>query len=90
MIIFDDNSADNKQFQIKLALLTKKAYNWIEGVGWEYTLIHTLNEEWSVDSNGNVVLIKLEPINDELTKAVHTDTSQDESTTNQSNCCTTL
>ena len=32
-----------------------------------------VNEEWSVDSNGNVVLIKLQPVNQEMTKSVHID-----------------
>ncbi|CAF3524266.1 unnamed protein product [Rotaria sp. Silwood1] len=49
-----------------------------------------VNEEWSVDSNGNVVLVKLEPVNKELTKAVHTDISQNELTLNESSCCIIL
>ncbi|CAF2543607.1 unnamed protein product [Rotaria sp. Silwood2] len=49
-----------------------------------------VNEEWSVDSNGNVILIKLEPMNKELTQVTHTDGNQDELTVNQSSCCTLL
>jgi hypothetical protein len=51
-----------------------------------------MNEEWSVDSNGNVVLIKLQPVNQEMTKSVHIDTNNDESSTpsNGSSCCTTI
>jgi len=32
-----------------------------------------VNEEWSVDSNGNVVLIKIQPVNQEMAKSVHID-----------------
>jgi hypothetical protein len=34
-----------------------------------------VNEEWSVDSNGNVVLIKLQSMNQEMTKSVHIHTN---------------
>ncbi|CAF1304256.1 unnamed protein product [Adineta steineri] len=50
-----------------------------------------VNEQWSVDSNGNVVLIKLESVSEELTQAIHTDTNQNGLTLDhQSCCCTTL
>ena len=51
-----------------------------------------INEEWSVDSNGNVVLIKLQSLNEELTKSVHKDTDNHGLTfvSNESSCCTTL
>ncbi len=51
-----------------------------------------VNEEWSVDSNGNVVLIKLQPMNQEMTKSVHIGMTKNESTltSNESSCCTTL
>ena len=51
-----------------------------------------VNEEWSVDSNGDVVLNKLEPMNQEMTKSIHIDLNDNETTSlsNQSSCCTTL
>ncbi|CAF1589703.1 unnamed protein product, partial [Didymodactylos carnosus] len=51
-----------------------------------------INEEWAVDLNVNVVLIKLQPMNQEMTKSVHIDMNQHEltSTSNESHCCTTL
>lgn len=49
-----------------------------------------VNEEWSVDSNGHVCLIKLEPVNDELTKAVHTDNLSTSLGLQQSKCCNML
>lgn len=49
-----------------------------------------VNEEWRVDSDGNVVLINLQPMNQEITKIVHADMNDQESTLmlNQSSCCT--
>jgi hypothetical protein len=51
-----------------------------------------VNEQWSVDSNGNVLLIKLQPVNQEITKSVHIDMNNSESTfaSNESTCCATL
>jgi hypothetical protein len=51
-----------------------------------------VNEEWSVDANGDVVLNKLQPVNQELTKSEHVDMNDGErpSTSNESSCCTTL
>ncbi|CAF1203556.1 unnamed protein product [Adineta steineri] len=48
-----------------------------------------VNEEWAVDSNGNVILVKLQPVNQEMTKSVHINTNSDESSSsNESHCCT--
>lgn len=47
-----------------------------------------VQEEWSVDADGNVVLIKLESINRELTVGSNIDTHDTKSTT--SSCCITL
>ena len=47
-----------------------------------------VNEEWSVDSNGNVILIKLQPLNQEMTKSVHIDMDKYPSTSHHSACCT--
>ncbi|UJR24173.1 hypothetical protein I4U23_027139 [Adineta vaga] len=49
-----------------------------------------IEEQWSVDIYGNVVLDKIEPIDNQLTKVIHLDSNQNQSTTNRSSCCTTL
>ena len=38
-----------------------------------------MSEEWCVDSDGNVVLINLQPMNQEITKIVHADMNDQES-----------
>ncbi|CAF1299922.1 unnamed protein product [Rotaria sp. Silwood1] len=47
-----------------------------------------VNEEWSVDSNGNVILNKIEPINQEITQSLHIALSGQQSPSNVSTCCT--
>ncbi|CAF3781017.1 unnamed protein product [Rotaria sordida] len=47
-----------------------------------------VNEEWSVDSNGNVILNKIEPINQEITQSLHVALSGHPSPSNGSACCT--
>lgn len=49
-----------------------------------------VHKEWSVDANGNVVLVKLEPINRELTIGSNIDTRDSKSLSLASNCCITL
>ncbi|CAF2513416.1 unnamed protein product [Rotaria sp. Silwood2] len=49
-----------------------------------------VNEEWSVDSNGNVILSKLQPVNQEITKTVHINMNNNEFTSNSSACCQVL
>jgi hypothetical protein len=51
-----------------------------------------VNEQWSVDSNGNVVLVKLQLVNKEMTQSVHIDDDNDDPIipSIQSGCCTTL
>lgn len=52
-----------------------------------------VNEEWSVDSNGNVILNKLEPVNKEITQSLHVpmnNNNQSTYTLDESGCCTTL
>ena len=50
-----------------------------------------VNEEWSVDSDGNVVLNKLQPMNQEMTQSIHVGMTNEERTftTNESSCCVT-
>jgi hypothetical protein len=49
-------------------------------------------EEWSVDSDGNVILKKLQPVNKEITQSVHVSMNNNQSTytLDKSSCCTTL
>jgi hypothetical protein len=51
-----------------------------------------VNEKWSVDSDGNVILNKLQPANKEITKSLHVAMSDNQSTftSDKFGCCTTL
>lgn len=82
----------NQPNETSLYLCYKSLHLAEHGELTERNPLELVNEQWSIDSQGNVVLVKLEAVNRELTISsnVHTTKGDFILDPHASNCCVTL